>query len=93
MRTPDWEIEGTMARAQRDALLHALTASDYVVANAARQLRIGRSSAYRLIKRFGITVPEDHDPKQARAQRKLSPAPAACEKVTFDGRNYILTKP
>ena len=55
----DWEIEGTMAKAQRDALLQALEANDFRPTRAAAQLRIGRSTIYRLMKRYGLAAEQE----------------------------------
>jgi transcriptional regulator of acetoin/glycerol metabolism len=43
-----WEEPGTLEHAKRQALIAALQASNFKMAEAARQLRVGRSTLYRL---------------------------------------------
>ena len=50
------QIEGTMAFAQRAAVEAALRDNRCNMSHAARQLRVGRTTLYRLIKRFEIEV-------------------------------------
>jgi hypothetical protein len=50
------QIEGTMAFAQRSAVEAALRDNRCNMSHAARQLRVGRTTLYRLIKRFEIEV-------------------------------------
>ena len=50
------QIEGTMAFAQRTAVEAALRDNRCNLSHAARQLRVGRTTLYRLIKRFEIEV-------------------------------------
>jgi hypothetical protein len=58
MSVPDWQISGTMAAAQRDAILAALLATDNNLTHAAQRLRIGRTTLYRLIKSYDILLTE-----------------------------------
>ena len=58
MSVPDWQISGTMAAAQRDAILAALLATDNNLTHAAQRLRIGRTTLYRLIKSYDIIMTE-----------------------------------
>ena len=58
MSVPDWQISGTMAAAQRDAILAALLATDTNLTHAAQRLRIGRTTLYRLIKSYDILLTE-----------------------------------
>ncbi|TCP34734.1 helix-turn-helix domain-containing protein [Sphingomonas sp. BK235] len=67
MSIPDWQIGGTMAAAQRDAIVAALLATDNNLTHAAQRLRIGRTTLYRLIKTYDIMLSE-------RAPRRRSPA-------------------
>lgn len=57
MGEPDWKVPGTLAYAERAALSAALEATNFSIKNAAARLRIGRSTIYRLMQRFEITVP------------------------------------
>jgi hypothetical protein len=58
MTTKECQIEGTMAFAQRSAVEAALRDNRCNLSHAARQLRVGRTTLYRLIKRFEIEVDE-----------------------------------
>jgi transcriptional regulator of acetoin/glycerol metabolism len=51
-----WEIEGTMPRAERDAIVAALEYCAYNVTAAARRLQIGRSTLYRLIDAYQVSA-------------------------------------
>jgi hypothetical protein len=64
MRNPDWNVPGTLAKAQRDAIIIALKECYYSHSAAANRLRIGRSTIYRLIERYQIHVPEDRRRRQ-----------------------------
>jgi transposase len=56
MRRPAWQHEGSMDQARRRAIIDALEHCDQSVTKAARRLRIGRSTLYRFIKAFDISV-------------------------------------
>jgi hypothetical protein len=56
MRPPDWQHEGSMDQARRRAIIDALEHCDQSVTKAAKRLRIGRSTLYRFIKDFDISV-------------------------------------
>lgn len=56
MTEKDWQVAGTMAQAERRAILQALNACDFGVSSAARRLRIARSTIYRLIKLYEIDL-------------------------------------
>ena len=88
MSIPDWAIEGTMDRAQRGALLQALIENEYRIGAAAAQLRIGRSTTYRLIQRFAIPLPASLDRGRLRSKRRARSA--GNDHVIFDGVNYLL---
>lgn len=88
MGIPDWAVEGTMDKAQRDALLQALIENDYKIGAAAAQLRIGRSTTYRLIERFAISLPAILDRGRPRSKRRVSSV--GNKRVIFDGVNYLL---
>ena len=95
MRIPDWEVDGTMEKVQCDALRQALEAHRYSVGRAAAQLRIGRSTVYRLMKRYGLSAPNglahaDEEPAAERSsggRRRKSQS-----EIVFDGTNYMLVK-
>jgi transposase len=92
MRNPDWNVPGTLAKAQRDAIITALADCYYSHSAAAQRLRIGRSTIYRLIDRYQIHVPED------RRRRQLFTASSAREtkgkqtwpKVILEDGVYLL---
>lgn len=52
-----WETEGTLAYAERQALIAALHASSFRISDAARILQIGRSTIYRLIRKYRVSMP------------------------------------
>ncbi|MEG3166311.1 helix-turn-helix domain-containing protein [Sphingomonas sp. PB2P19] len=56
MKARIWEIEGTMAHAQRRAIVEALEACDGSAGKAAARLKIGRSTVYRLIDIYAVPV-------------------------------------
>ena len=68
MRSPDWRHDGSMDQARRRAIIEALVRCDQNVAKAARRLRVGRSTLYRLISEFEVEVVhctlDAHDRKQ-----------------------------
>ena len=90
MSIPNWSIEGTMDRAQRDALLRALVENEYRIGAAAAQLRIGRSTIYRLIERFSIPMPASADRCQLRSNARAKVNSGDSVRVVFDGVNYLL---
>lgn len=105
MSIPDWRIEGTMDKAQRDALLHALEAHDFHMSRAVAQLRIGRSTAYRLMERFEISRPDRAAAKagkegtrqSAQVMNPLNTGSRSAggpvkEEIVFDGSNYLLVR-
>jgi transcriptional regulator of acetoin/glycerol metabolism len=49
-----YEVDGTMAKARREAIVEALRVSDQSTSAAARRLQIGRSTIYRLMAAYGI---------------------------------------
>ena len=57
MREPDWKIAGTIAHAQRTALLAALEACNYNTTKAAKLLRVGRSTTYRMLATYEVVIP------------------------------------
>ncbi|MBY9063652.1 helix-turn-helix domain-containing protein [Sphingomonas yunnanensis] len=79
------QIEGTMAFAQRSAVEAALRDNRCNMSHAARQLRVGRTTLYRLIKRFEIEV--------AVMPRQLAiagPAAASTSVRLVDGVWYLV---
>ena len=82
-----------MEKAQRDALLRALKSESYSVARAAQRLRIGRSTVYRLIDRYQISLDsaaQNAAPRRTKRTPGTIPSmrgkPAAV--ITFDGNDY-----
>ncbi len=96
MRIPDWEVDGTMEKVQCDALRQALEAHRYSVGRAAAQLRIGRSTVYRLMKRYGLSAPNGlaHAADQESAVERPSGGRRrrSESEIVFDGTNYMLVK-
>jgi hypothetical protein len=93
MVEPDWKIAGTLAKAERDAVLEALVECDYKISNAAARLKIGRSTIYRLIATFEIDIPAKTKRRTARApaSRPAAPEPPASRIIFRDGK-YLLTR-
>lgn len=56
MVAPNWQIKGTMAFAERIAVMNALAQNSFCISRTARQLRISRSTTYRLIRDYEISV-------------------------------------
>jgi len=81
------QIEGTMAFAQRSAVEAALRDNRCNLSHAARQLRVGRTTLYRLIKRFGIEV-EIMQRTQLPRLRAATQAPTSVRLV--DGVWYLV---
>lgn len=52
----DCTVDGTMAHAQRIAILDALSATRHNLSETARQLRIGRTTLYRLMEAYQISL-------------------------------------
>lgn len=82
MRVPDWQVDGTMAKARRDALIRALVECDYCLDTAAAFLRIGRSTVYRLVNSLEIEVPR----RPSTAVRVRPPAP----RIVYSNGDYLL---
>ena len=83
------QIEGTMAFAQRSAVEAALLDNRCNLSHAARQLRVGRTTLYRLIKRFDIEVviPPRAAPRRPRSHAARE-APTSVRLV--DGVWYLV---
>jgi hypothetical protein len=73
MAEPLWRVEGTMAKAERDAIIAALHASQYHLTAAAARLRIGRSTLYRLIANYQIPMDAAADEQATRRPRSGRP--------------------
>ncbi|WP_462209667.1 helix-turn-helix domain-containing protein [Sphingomonas citri] len=83
------QIEGTMAFAQRSAVEAALRDNRCNLSHAARQLRVGRTTLYRLIKRFEIEVEITPRPPLPRPRANAaSQAPTSVRLV--DGVWYLV---
>ena len=102
MSIPDWQVEGTMEHAQREALDKALKEARFAVSHAAAKLRIGRSTVYRLMKRYDIAAPEKHEDSASergttrvfesfqQVSKVSEPPPSG--NIIFDGENYLLKR-
>lgn len=54
---PDWQLEGTLASAERAAIIAALAYCGNSRTQAANRLRCGRSSLYRKMEEYEIKIP------------------------------------
>jgi transcriptional regulator of acetoin/glycerol metabolism len=61
-----------MARARREAIIAALERCDYNLTEAARVLRIGRATIYRLVDAYQIGVPGPPMLRGGRARQTTS---------------------
>jgi transposase len=92
MLNPDWNVPGTLAKAQRDAIINALKDCYYSHSAAAQRLRIGRSTIYRLIERYQIHVPEERRrrPLFAAATTRTVKGKDVWPKVILEDGVYLL---
>lgn len=67
----DHSIEGTMAHAQRIAILAALQATNNNLSEAARYLRIGRTTLYRLLEEYQIALATSAGRRNAVSRRSI----------------------
>lgn len=83
-----WQTEGTMAHAQRTALVAALAHCGGDVVAAARRLRIGRSTVYRLAERYHVTL-------RGGLTRRRTPASGKAGKpsVALVNGDYLMVVP
>ena len=88
MRKSAWSVSGTLAHTERKALIASLVACDYNVTRASRMLQIGRSSMYRLIKIYEISVPSSAERRDE--VQPCEPVVEADVRVTFENGNYVL---
>lgn len=89
MNTADCHVEGTMAYAQREAIERTLIICGYNFTRSAEQLRIGRTTLYRLVSQYKIRL--DHvaraaSPRAKRAEMRSEPANV----VLIDGNWYLV---
>ncbi len=54
---PDWKIEGTLAAAERAAIVAALSYCGNSRTLTAKRLRCGRATLYRMVAEFEIEMP------------------------------------
>ena len=91
---PDWLVEGTMEKAQRDALESALEACRFNIGAAAARLRVGRSTVYRLLTKYEIAIPARPQRNQRPLEQQLSVAKfserSASRIVIHEGKLYIV---
>jgi transposase len=99
MAKANWKIEGTMASAQRAAIVAALHASSFRVSEAARILGVGRTTIYRLIRVYEIPIPQavvddvrSSPELVARSDARSTRAKAEELKVTLKDGAYYLSK-
>lgn len=69
MKTADCHVEGTMAYAQRKAIERTIRHCGYNLTQSAEQLRIGRTTLYRLIDQYCIRIDNAARAKSPRAKR------------------------
>lgn len=53
---PEWMIDGTLAKAEREALVEALLLCNYRVSDVSKRLRVGRTTVYRLTVKYQIEM-------------------------------------
>lgn len=68
----DHTIEGTMAHAQRAAVLSALCATNNNLSQAARHLRIGRTTLYRLLNEYEVSLDKPSGRRTVASRRATS---------------------
>lgn len=94
MSVPDWLVEGTMEKAQRDALEAALVACRFNIGAAAARLRVGRSTVYRLLTKYEIAIParpqRSQNPLEQQGLVHALPANDASRIVIREGKLYIV---
>jgi hypothetical protein len=88
----DYTAEGTMAYAQRIAILSALQSTNHNLSQTARHLRIGRTTLYRLIEDYQIKV-DATARRQDCPGRRLASARARSRVRLIDGIWYLEHEP
>jgi len=86
MNTPSWEIEGTLARAEREAIIAALAHCGQSRSAAATRLGIGRSTLYRLVEVYKIDIPT-RPPVAAKGRHCPSVNPEAGARCNGTGKH------
>lgn len=84
----DHSVEGTMAHAQRAAIVAALCATKNNLSEAARHLRIGRTTLYRLLAEYQITLASSARGRSVASRRSTSDARAPRVRLV-DGVWYL----
>jgi hypothetical protein len=84
------QIEGTMAFAQRSAVEAALRDNRSNLSHAARQLRVGRTTLYRLLKRFEIEPDVALREPPSRLASKAARDPRTSVRL-IDGAWYLVS--
>lgn len=85
---PDWMIEGTLASAERAAIIAALAYCNYSRTLTAKRLRCGRATLYRMVAEFQIEMqpPPRPIPAPRPDQHNMS------QIVVLNDGQYILIK-
>lgn len=78
---PDWDAEGTMARAEREAIIAALVHCGQCRSAAAARLRVSRSTLYRLMVAYEI-----RSCRPVAATGAMLPQPFGKSKLAYRGR-------
>lgn len=84
---PDWQVEGTLAAAERAAIIAALSYCGNSRRQAAIRLRCGRSSLYRKMAEYKICVPLRFVPSAPRPEQL-----GQSSVVVLDAGQYILIR-
>ena len=86
----DWQVRDTMAAAVRSALVKALRETGSVT-KAAQRLRIGRSTAYRLMARMETEPPAEQElPRREKKKPRPEEAMPRHEEVIFRDGGWFL---
>ena len=85
----NWQYPGSMAEAKRNAILAALAVANGRCSDAAKILRIGRSTLYRLMQEFEIEGDLLQFAQQPEPQLSLDAAPDARENRNAPGKLII----
>ena len=98
MSKPDWACEGSLDEARRQAVLSALDCCNQNVSSAAKRLRVGRTTLYRMLREFHIehAVPQPEllplpRPPQPAKSMKYKATPASLGRlITVEGKLYVV---
>lgn len=90
MRNADCHVEGTMAYAQREAIERTLLNCSYNLTRSAEQLRIGRTTLYRLVNHYCIKIDNAARIKSSKVKR-INPSSVTTNVVLIGGNWYLVS--